>query len=109
MPTVNFDISDEVANLIEGFKDNPPGDFNPGQRVAWAAATCQIQTAVVSVRIAGRSVDVTTDISVKCSGADYISQSLAKIEETASMLGKNLENQRTELSKKYIAEAFDSL
>lgn len=110
MPTVSFDITDEVANYIDfSIKEGGPKDFNPGQQAAWAAVNCYIRNATLDVRIRGRDVDVSTNISVECTGADYISQSVAALNESFQGLSKNLESGKSELSQKYIADAFKSL
>lgn len=112
MPTVDFDISGEVANLIDdAIKDGGPRDFNPGQQAAWANVTCNIEKATTSVYIAGPVVDVTTEISVKCSGAEYISEAVAELEETCSALGQEIDNGWSWkwLRSDLIGQAFDSL
>ena len=108
MPTVEFDISDKVANLIDtAIKAGGPGDFNPGQQTAWGNVECNINTATLTVRIAGRDVDVETNIDVKCTGADYISEAVAELEETANAMGESVANILD--TDSYIAEAFKSL
>ena len=110
MPTVSFNITDEVANFIDSsIKEGGPNDFNPGQQAAWAQVTCYIKNATLDVNIRGRDVDVSTNISVECSGAPYISQAVANLEQSFETLGKNLESGKSELSQKYIVDAFKSL
>lgn len=108
MPTVEFDISDKVANLIDtAIQGGGPGDFNPGQAAAWNAVECSINSASLSVRIAGRSVSVSTNIDVKCTGASYISEAVAKLEESANSMGSSLADILD--TQSYIDEAFSSL
>lgn len=108
MPTVEFDISDRVANLIDtAIKSGGPGDFNPGQQAAWAGVECEIRQATLSVYIAGRDVDVTTEIDVVCTGADYISEAVAELQETANSMGDSVADILD--TKSYIEQAFDSL
>jgi hypothetical protein len=129
MPSVEFDIKDHVANLIDtAIKSGGPGDFNPGQQVAWDAVECNINRATLIVNIAGKDVDVETDIDVSCTGADYISQAVAELQETAnamggsvyafrpstigsssSGIGSTIGNNDILDTKKYIDEAFKSL
>jgi hypothetical protein len=108
MPTVEFDISDKVANLIDtGIKSGGPGDFNPGQQSAWAAVECTINTATLTVRIAGQDVDVETNIDVSCTGASYISEAVAELQEAANSMGESVADIID--TKSYIDEAFKSL
>ena len=108
MPTIEFDISDRVASLIDTAIDSGGrGDFNPGQAAAWADVTCNINRATLTVRIAGRDVDVETDIDVVCSGADYISEAVQELQETANAMGDSVADILDVGS--YIEEAFNSL
>lgn len=108
MPTIEFDISDKVANLIDtAINSGGPGDFNPGQQAAWSNVQCSINSATLTVYIAGRSVDVTTNIDVKCSGADYISEAVGELEETANSMGDSVADILDINS--YIADAFGQL
>lgn len=108
MPTIEFDISDKVANLIDtAIKSGGRADFNPGQQAAWDAVECSINTATLTVYIAGRDVDVTTNIDVKCSGADYISEAVGELEETANSMGDSVADILDIQS--YIDDAFDQL
>ena len=109
MPTFTFDITDEVSNIVDmAIKEGGPSDFNPGQEVAWAAVTCDISAAAI-VRIAGPDVDVTTDISVKCSGAEYISEAVEGLEGLGEMLGKSIEQGNYFLHDDLVEQAFDKL
>lgn len=108
MPTVTFDISDKVGNLIDtAIKNGGPADFNPGQAAAYSAVVCTIQSATLSVRIRGRDVSVTTNIDVHCTGAPYISQAVASLQEQANSMGSSLSNILDYSS--YIGDAFASL
>ena len=109
MPSFTFDITDEVSNIIDvAIKDGGPADFNPGQQAAWAAVTCDI-SGTATVRIAGKDVDVTTDISVKCSGAEYISEAVKGLEGVGEMLGKSIEQGNYFLHDDLVEQAFDKL
>lgn len=109
MPSFTFDISDEVNNLInDAIQAGGPGDFNPGQQAAWGNVTCDI-SATATVRIAGKNVDVSTDISVKCSGADYISMAVEELEGLGEMLGTSIEKGNYFLYHDLVDQAYDSL
>lgn len=91
MPTIEFDISDHVANLIDtAIQGGGPGDFNPGQQAAWDAVTCNISRAALIVNIAGRDVDLEVEIDVKCTGADYISEAVKELEEISNAMGSSV-------------------
>lgn len=113
MPTFKIDISDQVENLIDGaIKYGGPADFNPGQQAAWGAVQCTIQNAYVEVRIAGRDVDTSTNISVKCTGAEYISQAVGDLEAICSSLGDSIDSGYSNwnfVRENAIEEAFDRL
>lgn len=108
MPTVEFDISDRVASLIDTAIDSGGrGDFNPGQAAAWADVSCEINRATLTVHISGRDVDVETDIDVVCTGAEYISEAVLELQETANAMGDSIADILD--TQSYIEEAFSSL
>jgi hypothetical protein len=109
MPSFTFDISDEVNNLLDSaIQAGGPGDFNPGQQAAWDNVTCDV-SATATVRIAGKLVDVSTDISVKCTGADYISGAVQNLESQCEMLGESIEKGNYFLYQDLVDQAYDSL
>ena len=110
MPTIDFDISDEVANLIDtAIKSGGKSDFNPGQQAAWSNVRCEINEAVTSIYIAGTNVDVKTKISVSCTGAEYISEAVGELEQLSSeVLAQSIDNSHSYswLTSQLIDEAF---
>ena len=109
MPSFSFDISDEVRNVVDSAIKKPgPYDFNPGQEAAWGNVTCEI-SGEATVRIAGRVVDVTTNISVQCSGADYISEAVKGLEGIGEMMGDSIEKGNYFLRDQLVDQAFKQL
>lgn len=109
MPTFTFDITDEVANVIDSaIKHGGRPDFNPGQAAAWQAVTCDV-SGTATVRISGTNVDVNTNISVKCTGAEYISEAVAELEQVGEMLGKSINDGNYFLTQELIDQSFDQL
>jgi len=103
MPSFSFDISDEVRNIVDSaIKYDAPPDFNAGQAAAWADVTCDI-SGEVTVRIAGRLVDVTTNVSVQCTGADYISGAVAGLSDLGDMMADSIEKGNYFLTDELIA------
>lgn len=110
MPTVSFDITDQVANYIDTqIKSGGPGDFNAGQQAAWAEVSCYITSATLDVSIRGRDVEVSTNVSVECTGAPYISQAVASLNESFGTITQNIETGKSEFAQYYIEQAFKSL
>jgi hypothetical protein len=109
MPSFTYDISDEIANLVDSaIKEGGPGDFNEGQRTAWSNVKCDV-SGKVTVRIAGRDVDVTADVSIKCDGAEYISEAVKNLESMGEMIGKSIEAGNYFLRDELVERAYDDL
>ena len=109
MPSFSFDISDEVRNIIDAaIKEGGPGDFNPGQRAAWSAVTCEV-SGKATVRIAGADVDISADVSVQCTGADYISEAVKNLEGIGELIGSSIEGGHYFLTDQLINQAFKQL
>lgn len=113
MPSFKIDITDQVEAVIDaGIKSGGPADFNPGQEAAWSAVTCYIENAYIEVNIAGRDVDTKTNISVKCTGAEYISEAVKDLETICSVLATNIDGGVSNwdfIRQSAIEEAFDRL